>query len=66
MPCHVEQSETSLAIGLASSLKQIIRDLRSAQELQEECVSMPKVPDASEDHRHVALVRGGNDFLIAD
>ena len=66
MSCHVEQNETSLAIGLASRLKQLSEILRSTQELQEECVLVPEVPDASEDHRHVALVCSGNDFLIAD
>jgi hypothetical protein len=28
-------------------------------------VSMTKVPDAGEDHRHVALVGGGNHFFVA-
>jgi len=28
-------------------------------------VSMTKVPDAGEDHRHVALVGGGNHFSVA-
>jgi hypothetical protein len=29
-------------------------------------VSVAEVPDASEEHRHVALVRGGDHFLVAD
>ncbi len=29
-------------------------------------VSVPEVSDASEDHRHVALIRGSNHFLVAD
>ena len=27
---------------------------------------MPEMADAGEDHRHVTLVRGGDDFLIAN
>src|SRR5438067_11985415 len=39
-PCHVERSETSLTIGLASRLKDTTRDPSLLSESQEESVSV--------------------------